>query len=482
MSEASEFVWEPMEGPQTEFLRRKEFECFYGGAAGGGKTDAILGDCLKYVDHPKYRFLILRRTFRQLAQGGGIIDRSQSLFRQLGATFIDSKKEWHFPSGAVGYFGHMESEADRFNYQGGQYHRIYFDELTQFTEIQYRYLFSRVRVNDVEILPGIRATGNPGGIGHMWVKQRFVDNGAFNSFMDPDSRLHRVFVPARVFDNPFYNPDDPRCIDANYVRALMTLPAEERRMLLEGDWDVFAGQFFYMWRPELHVVDRWKTDEFWSWGFGVDFGVRDPFVLIEGAVGVNSEIYDEAPIIYIANEYWDVEKSPTFNARAALKSLTLPYNQYQIKVIGKDAKKRMPQKDEATSEVTVLDLLAEGGLVDLELANNNRVQGWSTLSDLLSWEGSSTYAVKRMPRIRINRRCKKLIDTLPSLVRDPHNVDDVDQASGSDHWAEALRYLVMHLYNYKIKRPVRDRFRSRDIEEYKARRENRLSIDRGYLV
>jgi hypothetical protein len=161
---------------QADFLSLKCEEALYGGAAGGGKTEALLMWLAEGVEVPGYSAIFFRRTFAQLQKSNDSpITKSHELFRPLGGKYKAGEHKWSFPSGATIEFGHMQHENTVMNYQGPAYHRVAFDELTQFSESQYTYLFSRMRMRkDFPIKMGIRAASNPGGPGHAWVKARFI--------------------------------------------------------------------------------------------------------------------------------------------------------------------------------------------------------------------------------------------------------------------------------------------------------------------
>jgi len=163
---------------QLEALIDDSKEIFFGGAAGGGKSEFLLMAALQYVEEPGYSALLLRKTFRDLSKPGALIPRSFEWLGDTDAEWKGSDKKWVFPSGAVIIFGHLEHENDKYNYQGGEYNFIGFDELPHFTESQYRYLFSRLRKSKESDIPSrIRSTGNPDGPYLEWVKRRFVDPG-----------------------------------------------------------------------------------------------------------------------------------------------------------------------------------------------------------------------------------------------------------------------------------------------------------------
>ena len=165
-------IWRP-QPQQIIFQQRPEYEALYGGAAGGGKSDALLAEALRQVHISHYRAIIFRKTFPQLSE---LIDRSREIYSAAfpGATYNSTGHFWQFPSGAKIYFGAMQHTKDRTNYQGKRYDFIDFDELTHFTWDEYSYLFSRNRPNGPGTRCYIRAQANPGGIGHGWVKERFI--------------------------------------------------------------------------------------------------------------------------------------------------------------------------------------------------------------------------------------------------------------------------------------------------------------------
>jgi hypothetical protein len=222
----------PISVPQAAFLALPHMEALYGGAAGGGKTDALLRAALQYVDHPGYKAIIFRRTYPQLAQAGGLIDRAREWLTGR-ATWNEQKHRWTFPSGAILEFAHLQYDKDRFNYQGAEFDFIGFDELTHFSELVYRYLFSRLRQRiGSPVPPRIRSASNPGGAGHRWVKRRFIEKrpDPDDPSDTPEKCAERIFIPARVADNPGINRDD-------YEAALRQLDPQEQEQLLEGNWD-----------------------------------------------------------------------------------------------------------------------------------------------------------------------------------------------------------------------------------------------------
>ena len=219
---------------QAAFLARDELEVLFGGAAGGGKSDALLMGALEYVDHPGYAALLLRQTYADLSLPGALMDRAAEWLRPTAAEWSDRTKTWHFPSGASLSFGYLEHDKDRFRYQGAELQYIGFDELTQFSEVRYTYLLSRLRRADGAQMP-LRARGatNPGGLGHEWVKRRWgLDERGEQDpeqATDEESGEMRVFVPSKLSDNPHVD-------QVEYGKALARLDSTTRAQLEEGLW------------------------------------------------------------------------------------------------------------------------------------------------------------------------------------------------------------------------------------------------------
>lgn len=204
-------------------------EAMYGGAAGGGKSDALLAAALQYVTEPGYAALLLRRTFADLKLPGALMDRAAEWLSGTDATWNSNDHQWVFPSGATLTFGYLENEKDKYRYQSSEFQFIGFDELTQFTRTQYTYMFSRLRRLLGSAVPlRVRSATNPGGEGHDWVSQRFpVQNHGGR----PVIRDGRMFVPALMEENPGLDREA-------YELSLAELDPVTRAQLRAGDWNV----------------------------------------------------------------------------------------------------------------------------------------------------------------------------------------------------------------------------------------------------
>ena len=166
---------DPAPGAAAAFLISPADELLYGGAAGGGKSDALLAEAVPDLDKPGFHALLLRRTYPELeGKGSGLIPRAEELWSSLGGRFDRHKLLWTFPSGATVGFGHLEHPSSVYAYHSAQFAYIAFDELTTFLESQYLYMLSRLR-SPAGIRARVRAASNPGGIGHAWVRRRFIE-------------------------------------------------------------------------------------------------------------------------------------------------------------------------------------------------------------------------------------------------------------------------------------------------------------------
>jgi hypothetical protein len=258
----------PPSDRQKLFLSMKdEREILYGGAAGGGKSVALLMAALEYVDVPGYSALILRRTYQDLVKPGALIDLAKDWLMNTAADWNETKKCFTFPSGATLTFGYLEKENDKYNYQGSQYHFVGFDELTQFKETWYLYLFSRLRRTENSTIPiRMRATSNPGGIGGKWVYDRFIPKDFTPSDAEDlkvfwkdgvdgeGTPTRRPFIPARLIDNPALD-------HADYVRSMSELDPITREQLLKGEWHITErGDIYPIWNEAYHVI-TWSQFE-----------------------------------------------------------------------------------------------------------------------------------------------------------------------------------------------------------------------------
>lgn len=239
---------------QWHFALAEEKEVMFGGAAGGGKTIAMLAAALLYVDKPSYRALILRRTYADLALPGAPMDLADQWLHGTDAKRKDAGREWWFPSGAKLVFGYMATDGDRYRYQSSRWDFVGFDEASQFSEVQLRYLFTRLRQDKVSMdMPlRMRLASNPGGVSHNYLKERYVKPES----QSPEDAQQRLFIPANLADNPHLD------VDA-YRDMLSELDPYTRAQMEHGNWDAEpTGGYFDI--AKLAIVPEHKSNGDWS--------------------------------------------------------------------------------------------------------------------------------------------------------------------------------------------------------------------------
>lgn len=431
-------MWKPHPGPQTEFHRRTEFEVMYGGARGGGKSESLLMEALRYVRFPDYNFILFRRTFPQLQE---LLDRSKRVFPRAvkGARWKEQEKRWQFPSGAAGRFAHLETEGDKYNYMGHEYQYIGFDELTHFTETQYMFLQGSCRTTNPKIPARIRASTNPGNIGHAWVKARFIDPAPPNTVIrDPQTGLTRIFIPATVYDNPTLTDNDP-----TYVKRLEALPEKERRMFLYGDWDVFAGQAFPEFSRIDHVVSPFTPERDWMKFICVDWGYSKPFSVLWCA-------RDHMDRVYVYREWYGISIDefgrPRPDVGVQLDAFTVANGIVQRSqndegiawcVMDRSMWSKMGQGEGSIADDFERALGGIGvGLMQAERSKQARLLGKAQVHGRLAIQPHGK------PGLLITENCVHLLRTLPGLPIDEKNLEDID-TKAEDHAYDALRYGLM---------------------------------------
>lgn len=401
---------------QYRFMNAQEDEILFGGAAGGGKSYGQLIDALHYaLTYPGSKQLLLRRTLPELENS--LVRMALSIFPGQLYHYLSSKHTGVFVNGSVLDFGYCDNERDVYRYQSAEYDVIRFDELTHFTETMYLYLMSRLR-GAAPYPRQMKSTTNPGGVGHDWVKRRFVDPAPPNTPVI-DALGSRLFIPALVQDNSFLMEGDPQ-----YVKRLQRLPERERKALLEGDWDLCEGRFFSIWNRETHVCEPFAIPDHWRKYFALDYGLD----MLAGLLIAE----DEQGFFYVCREVYEPGLIVSEAAKRIRAATTggCPY------YAPPDLWSR--QKDTGR---TIADLFRENG-IPLTRVSAARTAGWAVLQEWLL--PRTDRDGNKRPRLSVFSTCCNLIRCLPALEWDPAIPGDCrTEPHELTHGPDALRYFAM---------------------------------------
>jgi len=419
-------IFQPNEGPQTQFLASSEREVFYGGARGGGKSYAMLIDPLRYCDKQHHRALLLRRSMPELRD---MINHSQRLYGQAypGAKWREQEKEWRFPSGARIEFGYAENLTDVLRYQGQSYTWIGIDELPQYpTPEIYNFLRSSLRSVDPDIPVYMRATGNPGNIGSLWVKEMFVDpsepNKAFDVHIDTiagKKSITRRFIPAKLQDNPYLMQTD------DYMIMLSSLPEVQRKQFLEGDWSAFENSAFPEFDITTHVTQPFDVPRNWLRFRTCDWGYSSAACVLWIAVDFDNNFW-------VYREHYTQRVTADLFARQVLEKERDEYIRYGI--LDSSTWARRGDAGPSIAET----MIREGcKWRPSDRSPRSRVAGKLELHKLLSKDPDTG-----QPKLKVFSNCTNLVRTMPMLPVDKNNPEDVD-THAEDHAYDALRYGVM---------------------------------------
>lgn len=443
---------------QKEFIDAVADEVLYGGAAGGGKSYGQLIDAFLYaLKYKGSKQLMLRRTFPELERS--LVITSLSIYPQSICRYKENKHRWIFNNGSFIEFGYCDNEKDVTKYQGAEFDVIRFDELTHFTEFQYQYLISRIRgVNNYP--KQIKCSTNPGGVGHMWVKERFIDNKESNKEYTDSTGRTRVFIPAKVQENKFLMDCDP-----DYIKRLEQLPESERKALLDGEWDIFEGQYFTEFRKEIHVIDPIIIPEHWRRYITLDYGL-DMLACYWIAV-------DEQGNAYVYKELYE---SNLIISEAA-KRIKEVYGTDEI--YKKYAPPDLWNRRQETGK-SAADIFKENG-ISLVKSNNDRVQGWYNVKEWIKpyqTRDEQTGKEVTTAALKIFKNCLNLIRCLPQLQHDEKNPNDVaNQPHELTHGPDAIRGFCSTRPRPSIK-PIENKFPINSIEDRVQKNFERLQKGR----
>lgn len=413
---------------QKYFLDSDIDELFYGGAAGGGKSEALLHFMLKRrMQYPQTQGVAFRRKFPDLNKS--LILRSRSIFPLVGAKYNESKHEWTFPNGSVQLFSFCKSDGDVYDHLSAEYADMCFDELTTFTEFQFGYLTSRVRSSKAGVKALVRSASNPGNIGHMWVKKRYVDPYASNkTWFLQDEKKTLGFIPSLLDDNPSLQLADP-----GYEHRLRILGDKKFRALRYGDWSVFEGQYFEEWdsRPGYSVLtENRKPDSHTIKFLSMDWGYASPACVLWWEVTPSGRVF-------VYRELYTTRLSPKELATNIL--LLSPRDEiYDCLWAPPEIWGKEIEKDGGGEPIADLMSGVLKNRLPMRKANNARVPGWMKCREYMS------LAPDGRPWVQINPSCHNLIRTLPMMIHDDNKPEDLD-TDGEDHAPDAFRYGAVSL-------------------------------------
>ena len=426
---------------QKAFIDTTESEVLFGGAAGGGKSYGQVADALLFaLKYPKSKQLILRRTFAELDKS--LIRLALSLYPKEIYSFNQSSHTGKFVNGSIIDFGYCAGELDVYQYQSAEYDVIRFDELTHFTESQYIYLISRVRgANDYP--KQVKSTTNPGGIGHGWVKARFVDPSPAGEPFIGDDGLRRIFIPSLLSDNKFLEEGDPE-----YRKRLLALPERERRALLYGDWNIFEGQYFTEFDPSRHVIAPFEIPVSWRKYRTIDYGL-DRLACLWIAISPDGNAY-------VYREF--CKSNLTISSAAAEILARTPQNEEIYATLAPPDLWNRSQESGRSKAI----LFSEYGL-NFTKTGNDRECGWLAVKEmLLGGEGRMS--------IYFFSTCQEIIRCLPALLVDRlRPTDCATEPHDITHAPDALRgFAIFSARPAEIKPQIKCKW-TRDMwEDYEA--------------
>lgn len=424
-------MWSPQPGPQSEAIVATWCqELLYGGARGGGKSDYLLGDYLQDVSTygSLWRGIIFRKTYPELEE---IIARGQELYLPLRAEYKVQKSTFMFPNGATIKFRQLEREDDANKYQGHQYTWIGWDELGNWaTDTAYLKLRACLRSSGFVPVKRIRASANPGGVGHHWVKAMFIDPAplGFEPLFDELTQSYRMFIPSRVTDNLILLDNDP-----NYIARLQGTGSPELvKAWLDGDWNVVAGAYYPEFAVHKHVIPPFRVPDYWTKFRAMDWGSARPFSVGWYTVsdGTVPGIPKNALIKY---REWYGAKSPNVGLKMTVDAVAdgVLLRSGNEKYSHSVADPAIFQEDGGPS---IYEQMRKRGLI-WNAADNKRIPGWEMLRTRLTGEDDK-------PMIYFFSTCADTIRTIPILQHDTHRMEDID-TDGEDHAADETRYAVM---------------------------------------
>ena len=439
-------VFKPNAGPQTDFLAAGEREVLYGGSAGGGKSYAMLADPLRYMGHPSFSGLLLRHTTEELRE---LVWKSQEIYPKIwkGIKWSERKMQWTAPSGARLWMSYLDRDDDVLRYQGLAFSWIGFDELTQWNKpFAWNYMRSRLRTAASDLPIYMRATTNPGGPGHGWVKKMFIDPAPYGKTFDAtdietgevlkypaghskagQSLFKRKFIPARLSDNPYLSRE------GDYEAMLLSLPEQQRKQLLEGDWDIKEGAAFTEFNRDIHVVEPFNIPTNWVKFRACDYGYGSYSAVLWFAVSPSEQL-----IVY--RELY-VSKVLATDLADMINELEAQDGGMRYGVLDSSLWHKRGDTGPSLAEQMIMRGCR---FRPSDRSKGSRVSGKNEIHRRLQVDEYT-----EEPRIVFFNNCTNTVSQLPSIPLDKKNPEDVDTRA-EDHLYDALRYGIMSRPRFSI--------------------------------
>ena len=444
--ESLNVVFKPNTGPQTQFLAAGEREVLYGGSAGGGKSYAMLADPLRYMGHPSFSGLLLRHTTEELRE---LVWKSQEIYPKIwkGIKWSERKMQWVAPSGARLWMSYLDRDDDVLRYQGLAFSWIGFDELTQWaTPFAWNYMRSRLRTASSDLPIYMRATTNPGGPGHGWVKKMFIDPAPYGKTFDAtnietgevlkypaghskagQALFKRKFIPARLSDNPYLSRE------GDYEAMLLSLPEQQRRQLLEGDWDIKEGAAFTEFNRDIHVVEPFHIPHNWVKFRSCDYGYGSFSAVLWFAVSPSEQL-----IVY--RELY-VSKVLATDLADMINELEAEDGNIKYGVLDSSLWHKCGDTGPSLAEQMIMRGCR---FRPSDRSKGSRVSGKNEIHRRLQVDEYT-----EEPRIVFFDTCTNMVSQLPAIPLDKKNPEDVDTRA-EDHLYDALRYGIMSRPRFSI--------------------------------
>jgi hypothetical protein len=398
-------------------------EAVYGGAKGGGKSCALVMEALAYgLQHEGAEMYIFRETFDDL-ETNIIREWKEKVPKEL-YEYNESKHIARLLNGTTVKFRYIRNFQDAEGYQGRSMDWIGVDELTKHLKKSIQVLLSCLR-SPKGFPTRFRATCNPGGVGHMWVKEDYIDATNYGEItaVDEVTDNRRVFIPAKVYDNDVLMKNDP-----NYVKRLENLPEAQKKAFLHGEWDIFEGQYFPEFKREIHVVKPFEIPSNWRRFRSLDYGM-DMAACYWWAV-------DGDGVCYI---YRELHESGLILSKAAkrIAELTPDGEKIEYTVASPDLWNKRQETGESGAEI-----MRKNGIGHMRKANNARIPGWRVMREYLK-PVLDRYG-NNSSRLKLFSNCVYAIKNIPQLIYDDKNVEDAaSEPHEVTHACESIRYGIM---------------------------------------